>query len=128
MTAVLIDFPCVLQVDLVTEELSTVLLLPGDGANTAVPRIFLYLSGLLHLLDSLLTAPEQRLPLSPPVIAQAKCLHVVFKRAHAAALELWCSSRRTEQVRVLDEIGQRLTKPLKLNQVKNRQNNVILMK
>ena len=110
MTAVLIDFPRVLQVDLVTEELSTVLLLAGDGANTAVPRIFLYLSGLLHLLDSLLTAPEQRLPLSPPVVAQAKCLHVVFKRAHAAALELWCSSRRTEQVRVLDEICSKIDK------------------
>jgi len=84
----------------VAKELASELLpTGGEGTDPAtIPRILQSLSGLLHLLDSLLTARSvPQLPLPASVLAQARLLSTVFQRAYGEGLELWRSSRRTEQ-------------------------------
>ena len=80
-----------MQVDLVIDELSCVLLDNGNESNDDIPRMVLYLAGLLCQLDSLLTSSQ--LPLAVPVRAQALGFRTIFKQAYTAMMNLWRSGQ-----------------------------------
>ena len=79
------------------------LLADGNESNDDIPRVVLYLAGLLHQLDSLLTSPQ--LPLGAPVLAQALGFRTIFMQTYTTVMNLWRCGGQVHQAAWDHEVG-----------------------